>query len=156
MGAFDGADDIPMPGTGGGNEDRPFLSKGRRVLEIGKAIQRKGTNKGNARTLDQEMVIVEFDILETIDGEDIGSIGKVIDVLECSGREWKLTTRGGHAVGRIKSLVAAALGVPDAVVTADMLNGLDWDKLKGMRVLGITEDMFDGGFSVTRYEALEA
>ena len=125
-------------------------------MEITKAIQRVGNNPNNAKTNGQDMLIVEFDILETLEGDDLGPICKVIDVFQRTGRDWKLTDKGKYAIGRAKSLVAAALGVPNEAVTADMLNGFDWDGLTGMRVLAITDSFYDGDYSVTRYEALPA
>lgn len=157
MGAFDGADSIPAA-TKDGNfgPERPFLKAGVRLLSVDKVVQRLGANK-TAKNHEQTLIIIEFTILETLEGEDLGSTGKIIETLWRTGREWKLTDPGKHAVGRVKSFVAAALKVPTEAITGAMLEKIDWADLTGAVVLATGKEIFDDSdWCVTTYEQAPA
>jgi hypothetical protein len=159
MGIFSGAANVATD-TGSQREERPYLQDGERVLEVERAILRKGTNENNSRTYKQWMLVVEFRIVETLSGEP-QSIGKVIEVLQ-RDLDGDLTKSGGYAMSRVKGLAAAALGVaPDAVTEAHLEQVFDPDSdgtaLTGVRVLGTTASFTTkagGTFTPTTYTSL--
>jgi hypothetical protein len=159
MGIFSGAHTVATD-TGSGREERPYLQEGMRVLEIEKAILRKGTNDNNSRTYKQWMLIVEFRVEETLSGESQDT-AKVIEVLQ-RDIDGDLTKSGGYAMARVKGLAAAALGVPPEEITEDHLENVfgpdsGGDTLSGAKVVGTTVSFptkTGGVFTPTTYTAL--
>jgi hypothetical protein len=156
MGIFSGAASVATD-TGAQREERPYLSDGQRVLEIERALLRKGTNENNSRTYKQWMLVVEFRVVETLSGESQNT-GKVIEVLQ-RDIDGDLTKSGQYAMSRVKGLAAAALQVaPEEVNESHLEQVFDPDSdgtaLSGVRVMATTNSFTTkagGVFSPTTY-----
>lgn len=163
MGIFSGANAIKPASTNNKErEDFPFFKPGQRHLRIRRALLRKSTNE-SSRNFKQWMIIVEFDVVAHISGDEQAS-GKVIEVLQ-RDPDGDLTKAGGHAMGRIQSLIAAACGMD--TVGEDALAAIfpvpeegkfgEAEALAGLEVVGVTTafEMKTGGtFAPTVYQAI--
>ena len=163
MGIFSGANAIKPASTNNKErEDLPFFLPGQRHLRIRRALLRKSTNE-SSRNYKQWMIIVEFDVVGTISGEEQTG-GKVIEVLQ-RDPDGDLTKAGGHAMGRIQSLIAAACGLDE--VGEEALAAIfpvpdegkfgEAEELAGLEVVGVTTafEMKTGGtFAPTVYQAI--
>lgn len=167
MGIFSGANDsTPAAAGNGNNEDRPFFSDGDRRVRIDKSILRISSNEGS-KNFGQAMVITEFTVLDNYSGEELRT-AKAIEILSKAPTGVWLK-KGKHALSRVQSMVAAALGgqeVGEDVLTAlwptaDLESGkakfVECGALQGVEVRAITSSfpIGDGFMTTTRYESLD-
>jgi len=136
--------------------DNKYITDGAYLVELTKFITRTSTNP---KTKGQGLAIAEGTVLEVLDKEEnslrAGQPWVSIYKLERDATpERDLTPKGSKAMGRVKSLIAAAVGVDADMITAAMCGKLaegDGTSLAGTKLKVVAETItFEEGGKWTK------